>query len=206
MLSNAHIALHKNLKGQRYERLIVINTFTKNGRGWLQCQCDCGKVIDIRYQNVRNGRTKSCGCLRKEVMAQLEYPIGDKHPNWNGGTAPDGRGYLRLWVGPHEYRLEHRMRAEKAIGKTLSPEIPVHHYKNFLVVCENQGYHLLLHIRTKALEGCGNANWRRCRFCKKYDDPLTLTLQNDRERQSYHHKECRNEWDRNRRSLHHYRG
>lgn len=132
--------------------------------------------------------------------------FGNEHGNWNGGTAPDGRGYMRTWIGPHTYKMEHRIKAEKAIGRILPQEIPVHHYKTFIVICNDQNYHLLLHFRAKALKTCGNANWKRCKFCKKFDDPSNMKLQLDRGRQSFHHKECRNRRDRERRSLHHYGG
>ncbi|MEK0337174.1 MAG: hypothetical protein QQN41_07060, partial [Nitrosopumilus sp.] len=36
---------------------------------WL-CKCDCGKEIIILGYNLKNGTTKSCGCLRKEKSIQ----------------------------------------------------------------------------------------------------------------------------------------
>ena len=37
-----------------------------NNISWL-CLCDCGKEKEIIGKNLRNGKTKSCGCLRKEI-------------------------------------------------------------------------------------------------------------------------------------------
>ena len=34
------------------------------------CQCECGKEIIIKGQNIRNGNTKSCGCLRKQLLVK----------------------------------------------------------------------------------------------------------------------------------------
>lgn len=31
---------------------------------WL-CMCKCGKTIAVRSDNLRNGHTRSCGCLYK---------------------------------------------------------------------------------------------------------------------------------------------
>jgi hypothetical protein len=37
------------------------------------CRCDCGKTKTIAAQNLRNGDSRSCGCLRKEMNA---LPLG----------------------------------------------------------------------------------------------------------------------------------
>jgi hypothetical protein len=33
----------------------------------LKCQCDCGTVRDVRTDYLWSGRSKSCGCLRRET-------------------------------------------------------------------------------------------------------------------------------------------
>ena len=33
---------------------------------WL-CECDCGNEVVVRGDNLRRGKTKSCGCLQKEL-------------------------------------------------------------------------------------------------------------------------------------------
>lgn len=58
-----------DLTGQRFGRWIVIERSENSPighTGWL-CRCDCGteKVVDA--WNLRNGRSKSCGCLRTEM-------------------------------------------------------------------------------------------------------------------------------------------
>lgn len=37
---------------------------------YWKCKCDCGNIITVRGTNLRNGKTKSCGCLSKEKAAQ----------------------------------------------------------------------------------------------------------------------------------------
>ena len=65
-----------NLVGRRFGRLIVIELYdvdkTRDKR-W-KCRCDCGSETLVRGSKLRNGRTKSCGCLRKEAKgADLKH-------------------------------------------------------------------------------------------------------------------------------------
>lgn len=59
-----------DLTGQRFGNLTVIGIAEKSSTDksrdsfWL-CKCDCGIEKTIRGKSLRNGATKSCGCLRK---------------------------------------------------------------------------------------------------------------------------------------------
>jgi hypothetical protein len=56
----------KNLTGRRFGRLKAIERAGSDKRYnklWL-CQCDCGKMSIARGDNLRKGRSKSCGCLQ----------------------------------------------------------------------------------------------------------------------------------------------
>lgn len=57
-----------DLSGQRFGRLIVISR-AENGKEWKarwNCSCDCGTQVTVEALNLRQGHTKSCGCLRSE--------------------------------------------------------------------------------------------------------------------------------------------
>ena len=62
---------YEDLTGQRFGRLLVMHHVLRydirNRRKnyWL-CKCDCGKETTVYIQNLKNGTTKSCGCLQKE--------------------------------------------------------------------------------------------------------------------------------------------
>lgn len=61
------------LTGQKFGRLTVIEFSHIDKRGnacWL-CKCDCGNKKIINNANFKNGNTKSCGCLQKEVIRKL---------------------------------------------------------------------------------------------------------------------------------------
>jgi len=57
-----------NLIGEKYGRLTVSKkSFSRNGKLYWLCQCDCGNEVHIQAYLLRKGKTKSCGCLRKEI-------------------------------------------------------------------------------------------------------------------------------------------
>lgn len=94
----------------------------------------------------------------------------------------------------------HIVIAQTVLGRTLPKGAHVHHvdgnghnneYTN-LVICPSQAYHMLLHVRQRALEQCGNANWLRCIRCKKYDDPSNMSMYVPKDQTSprAEHREC----------------
>ena len=62
-----------DLTGKRFGRLCVLgrNPVGGYGQATWQCQCDCGAQIVVRGISLRNGHSKSCGCLR--VDANLRH-------------------------------------------------------------------------------------------------------------------------------------
>lgn len=57
-----------SLIGQTFGRLTVIGEGHKNKQGsykWL-CKCICGKELEVLGSKLKNGHTKSCGCIVKE--------------------------------------------------------------------------------------------------------------------------------------------
>lgn len=58
--------------GERYGRLVVVRRVPNSGRGKARflCRCDCDNEVVVLADSLRNGTTKSCGCLRRDVMRQ----------------------------------------------------------------------------------------------------------------------------------------
>jgi hypothetical protein len=104
------------------------------------------------------------------------------------GTSRIVRGY------PNDYVVI----AERALGHELPPKAVIHHVdedrtnskNDNLVICESQGYHMLLHRRLRAFRACGNANYVSCPICHQYDDPMNMAhvVVNNHDR--YRHRAC----------------
>lgn len=58
---------------QNESQLTLIDKFAEKVKGgWKGLyQCSCGKQKLIRNSDVNSGRTKSCGCLRKRVLSEI---------------------------------------------------------------------------------------------------------------------------------------
>lgn len=61
-----------DLTGQIFDRLTVIKrngNNRQNGNALWLCKCICGNTINADSYSLRHGRTKSCGCLTRELRA-----------------------------------------------------------------------------------------------------------------------------------------
>ncbi len=61
-----------DLTDQKFGRLTVLERTKNQGiqPTWL-CQCECGNQIVTQAGNLKNGNTKSCGCLKKETGKKI---------------------------------------------------------------------------------------------------------------------------------------
>ncbi len=124
-------------------------------------------------------KTCECGCgssTTRVKQREGQYRTGEYRRFVRGH-------YRRLWVAkgyseaskqPGGRRIQvHRLRAERALGKTLPSGAVVHHADGSkhsdapLVVCQNEAYHQLLHRRMRIRRAGGNPNTDRiCCTCQ----------------------------------------
>lgn len=58
----------KNLNGSVFGRLTVLRIEpSRNRRSWV-CQCTCGNTCVVAQRELTRGDTRSCGCIRKEML------------------------------------------------------------------------------------------------------------------------------------------
>lgn len=70
-----------DLTGQRFGRLVVVKRADNSADGrarWL-CKCDCGKEIVTYGSWLRNGDTKSCGCLKLDMFIKRSTKHGGRN-------------------------------------------------------------------------------------------------------------------------------
>ena len=70
-----------NLVGVKYGKLTVVSLVedvasAKVPTRWL-CKCECGNEVSVLGYNLRNGNTRSCGCVQREKAASRVRTHGD---------------------------------------------------------------------------------------------------------------------------------
>lgn len=69
------------MAGQRFGRLLVVGEAERASFGgimWL-CRCDCGAQKVVYGGDLRSGKTKSCGCLKREAVPPMTLSHGQSH-------------------------------------------------------------------------------------------------------------------------------
>lgn len=63
-----------DLTGKKFGRWTVIEfAFIENRVTYWKCQCECGTIRNVSGYNLRKGKSKSCGCLHRELMAKMKF-------------------------------------------------------------------------------------------------------------------------------------
>jgi len=88
------------LIGNKFNRLFVNERVqnNKHGKAMFRCTCECGNIVDVESSRVKNGHTKSCGCLQKEraryaVMAHSTTHGMSGTPTFTSWTSMRNRCY-----------------------------------------------------------------------------------------------------------------
>jgi hypothetical protein len=82
--------------GQVFARLTVLED-VMYAADYVSCRCECGTVVRIRASSVRNGKTRSCGCLWRDTLTKHGL---SKHPLymvWKGAVLRCGRPDAQGW-------------------------------------------------------------------------------------------------------------
>lgn len=171
------------------------------------CECGCGLLAPIAKMTAKRlGHVKGRPVrFRKGHWARTNGNKGENNPSWSGGKIKHSAGYVMALRPDHPrankggYVMEHILIAESAMAMLLPRGAEVHHVNGIrddnrnsnLVVCQDRAYHQLLHLRQRAICGCGDAQARRCLFCGQWSRDLKIAKQG----QTFH-PFCVNEYNR----------
>ena len=94
-----HAKTFKDLTGRTFGRWAVLAEVpkTRPGQTRWRCQCICGAINEsIGYTTLTQGRSRSCGCLRRELRTKPLHAIHNRRnrtyrawDNVKGGTSPE---------------------------------------------------------------------------------------------------------------------
>ena len=89
-IKSVHIKNTIDIANMTFGRLIAVEPLRKGGdKGIIwRCECSCGKEIEVPVRQLRSGRTRSCGCLRDDLISRVNNTHGESHTRlynvWNG--------------------------------------------------------------------------------------------------------------------------
>jgi hypothetical protein len=64
------MSAHKNFPGEKFSRLKIL----AREKDYALCLCDCGNEKRVRMDKLKEGTTKSCGCLAAELAQANKKP------------------------------------------------------------------------------------------------------------------------------------
>lgn len=160
------------------------------------CNCGCGQETTVPTRTDR-----ALGMVKGRPMLYVQgHSLRRKK-----GEEPRrvvGDRYVRIYRPEHPNAksdgcvYEHTLLASEALGGAVPDGAEVHHVngdgtdnsRGNLVLCENQAYHGLLHRRSRAMDGYGDPNAKKCWLCQSWDDPDHLVV---RDGGGAYHSDCR---------------
>ena len=106
--------------GNYYGRLKVLEEAGRDRFGevlWL-CQCDCGNFAIVQGSHLRNGNTKSCGCLQRE---NGKFNLEKYRKRLPRGKAAFNKLLLRIKVNAKRRKLDWILSDEKVRELIIQP-------------------------------------------------------------------------------------
>ena len=80
---------------KRYGKLTVLSRFALNGRGMARCRCKCGRVVDVRTNNLIKENSTTCGAPLCRTITRVGK---DKDYTPYGSRALSTAQIKRMWT------------------------------------------------------------------------------------------------------------
>lgn len=67
------VVVISDVSGKKFNKLVFVRRTNerRNGNILWECKCDCGNVTLVKKWDVTSGNTKSCGCLKMDVVKKM---------------------------------------------------------------------------------------------------------------------------------------
>jgi hypothetical protein len=180
------MAQFKDLSGQKFNRLLVIQlgTKTKGGRNRWLCRCDCGEMTQTATTALKQGLIKSCGCLQKEIAAAVQRKHGHSGQRTKGGKQNQSSEY-RTWTHIKSRCFNPRVPAYPRYGGrgiTMHPEWVDSFEKFFEYIGPRPSpMHTLDRLENDGHYEPGNVGWRTYRQQNNNrSDTIFLTIDSEK--------------------------
>jgi len=61
-----------DITGRRFGRLTALyrDGLSRSWQAIWVCRCDCGKEVRVCKNNLLSGRSRSCGCLKRDLLRE----------------------------------------------------------------------------------------------------------------------------------------
>jgi len=61
-----------DITGRRFGRLTALyrDGWSRSWQAIWVCRCDCGREVRVHKNNLLAGRSRSCGCLKSDLLAE----------------------------------------------------------------------------------------------------------------------------------------
>lgn len=109
-----------DMTGKKFGRLTVLERTGLDGsrRVVWRCRCECGNETNVTGTLLRRGVTKSCGCIRNEMIAEIGRQSSTKHGMADTRLYSEWRTMKTRCSNPRNHKYE----SYGARGITVCPE------------------------------------------------------------------------------------